>query len=514
MQRRKWTRDKLNAIEQLLAEGKGYKDIADEMGTTEVNIRQVIHTYKLKSKSHRGALVKSREKKKRDIAHRLMVLQGLEVKKPEDVKPFTDEELLRWIKGARGCNRFCSDLVKVKMQPFQREMTEIALESRRACFVIGRGAGKDYWASLYALWGAVIRPTRTLIVSAAQRQSDLLMGRIHDHILKSDQLFASVRTSNMEKLTLTNSSEIVSLPSTGHIRGYQDVDLIIANECAFIPNSREVVEGTLLPMLGTKRGSLVLMSTPLTCGNDDMLWMAYNNKLFSKLKYPASVSSYISKEFLEEQKRLLTFDRYRREYLADFVDVSNAFFDSRVIDRQTDDYLMTEIRDPAKRYYFGWDAARFRDASVLCVVSKDKDKMLRVEYIHAFRGKAFPEQEAMIKRLHAIFKPIGFVAEYAGLSMGSVDHLIRDGIRVTKFVPTAPEKMKAFDGLKLKLEQGALTLPMHDKLLTELRFFQFKVTPAGNVLLHHIPGQGDDYADALCFAVKAAAGPGVIIGLV
>ena len=31
--------------------------------------------------------------------------------------------------------------------------------------------------------------------------------------------------------------------------------------------------------------------------------------------------------------------------------------------------------------------------------------------------------------------------------------------------------------------------------------FQFKTTDAGTVTLHHIAGQGDDFADSLCYAV-------------
>src|SRR5438128_7935934 len=41
----------------------------------------------------------------------------------------------------------------------------------------------------------------------------------------------------------------------------------------------------------------------------------------------------------------------------------------------------------------------------------------------------------------------------------------------------------------------------HTKIAVELRMFQFKTTDAGTVTLHHIAGQGDDFADSLCYAV-------------
>src|SRR5438552_13338896 len=41
----------------------------------------------------------------------------------------------------------------------------------------------------------------------------------------------------------------------------------------------------------------------------------------------------------------------------------------------------------------------------------------------------------------------------------------------------------------------------YTKLAVELRMFQFKTTDSGTVTLHHIAGQGDDFADSLCYAV-------------
>ena len=41
----------------------------------------------------------------------------------------------------------------------------------------------------------------------------------------------------------------------------------------------------------------------------------------------------------------------------------------------------------------------------------------------------------------------------------------------------------------------------HPKLAVELTMFQFKTTDAETVTLHHIAGQGDDFADSLRYAV-------------
>src|SRR5207247_7082952 len=86
--------------------------------------------------------------------------------------------------------------------------------------------------------------------------------------------------------------------------------------------------------------------------------------------------------------------------------------------------------------------------------------------------------------------------------MGPCEELERAGLPVSRFIPTAASKLEAYGHLKNVIEKGLLSIPAsHTKLAVELRMFQFKTTDAGTVTLHHVAGQGDDFADSLCYAV-------------
>ena len=498
----------LETIRRMVSEGRPNRDIGAALRIKENAVKQIRFRYGIycQTRPESGNPGSLGQKYKDDLASRMAFLTGQSIEKPQVDAHFEDEELLRWSAGVEGFDRFCKEVLRVTMQPYQLGMTEAVLNNRLTVFLLGRGAGKDFWAGCFAVWTAIIRANhRMLIVSGAQRQSDLLMNRIQQHLVKHDKLYASVGRGTMETVKFTNNSEIYSLPSTSFVRGYQDVDLIIANEAAFISGSAAFVQSVLMPMLGTKGGKLCLMSTPMSSSSEDAIYWAFNSPLFKKLKHPSAINRFITTEFLEEQRVLMPSERYRQEYEAEFMDVSNCLFGSDLIDRCCQDYELAEVAEPGKIYYLGWDAARVRDASVVVVVSRDKADMLKVENVYAFERTPFPEQEAMIERIMRIYKPKKAMCEYAGLSMGSVDYLMQQhGNIIDKFIPTVNDKMKGYDMLKLRMEQGVLTLPRHQKLITELKFFQFTVSPSGNILLHHSGGQGDDYADALMFAVRAA----------
>src|SRR5207247_10657246 len=119
-----------------------------------------------------------------------------------------------------------------------------------------------------------------------------------------------------------------------------------------------------------------------------------------------------------------------------------------------------------------------------------------------FWNVPFQEQLGVIRWLARAFKPVRVVVEYSGLGMGPCEELERAGLPVSRFIPTAASKLEAYGHLKNVLEKGLLAIPAsHTKLAVELRMFQFKTTDAGTVTLHHVAGQGDDFADSLCYAV-------------
>jgi hypothetical protein len=540
---RVWTEEDKEVLRQLYCGGQSLEKIAKRFGTTEAAVSQ--KAYRMGLKRPRRA----ENPRRNDIASRLRVLLGEEVRPPAARRLFSDEELLRfagkdpiqeglpdfegrvapWILSQpsgsveedgdvrwrrvdawarlHGLDLFCQEVLGLELMDHQLAMAYCCLASKRALCLAGRQSGKDVAQASLALWEAVTTPNaRIVMVSAAQRQSDALMDKVLAFVARNEKLFDSVLRSSREALQLTNGSFVKALPATGLIRG-ETATRVLVNEARDILGEEEVYSA-VEPMLLTTGGFLAIFSTPL--GKGGRLWEAYNSPLYAKTQIPSRASRYASPEHLERQRLEMSTARYANEYEAQFLDVANAFFSSESIQRCARDYDLTTEPEPGRTYALGVDWARVRDASVMLVVGRDEDDILRVAHIKAFLNVPMPDQVAYVRWLHDRFRFARVVSEYAGLGIGPTDQLRRDlGRVVDAFKPTAEAKAKAYDHVKSRLERGTLTLPMHPKLLAELRTLEFRLTSSGKMTIHHPGGGSDDYADALmlaCWALRTRAG--------
>src|SRR2546425_276022 len=265
----------------------------------------------------------------RDIAQRLAILLGETPRPPAPRREIPDEDLIAfaggkppsdavalwdWVKPhilrsprpapdaaalarLHGFRAFARDVVGMEPQDYQAAVAYCMLSHRSAVFVLGRQIGKDWIAALFATWESVVRPNaRTLVVSEAQRQSDLLAERAMAFIARSAEVFDSVAVSTRERLRFRNGSEVYFLPSTGAIRGLTEVTRCIVNEARGVPD--EAYEA-VTPMLARLNGSLCLFSTPM--GRAGKLFEFYQNPAFAAMQLPSSVNVYLDRAFLEAE---------------------------------------------------------------------------------------------------------------------------------------------------------------------------------------------------------------------
>jgi hypothetical protein len=395
-----------------------------------------------------------------------------------------------------GFDAFCKEAAGIDLMDHQIAMALICLASKRALCLLGRQSGKSHALAAIALHEAVTQPNSSIImVSAAQRQSDALMQKILGFVAHEVKLFDSIISSTREELRFTNGSVIRALPASGLIRGYTATRVLL-DEARDVLNEEETYSA-IEPMLLVSNGFLSIATTPL--GRQGRVWDAWNSPLYLKIQVPSSVSKYASSEHLERQRLEMSAALYQCEYEAVFMDVADSFFSAESIQRCAYDYDMVEHPEKGKRYSLGCDWARTRDTSVLLITSQDKDGLVRVEWIKAFHNVPLPTQVAYVKHLHRTFNFVKIVSEYAGLGIGPTDELVKDlgSYRVESFKPTGERKALGYDALKRRMELGEIQFPMHQKLLTELRSLQFRMTEAGSLTIH---GPADDYSDALMLA--------------
>jgi hypothetical protein len=536
---RTWTEEDEEILRQLYLGKQSLERMAKRFETTKDAIKQKAYRMGLKRP-------RSKEGPKDDMATRLRVLLGEKVRPTIQRHFFSDEELLRFagkgldpqaeedLRGRveeylttplspvggvggleargstndsngsnpwarlQGLDLFCKEVIGLELMDHQIAMAYCCLASKRALCLAGRQSGKDYTQAALALWEAVVQPnSRIVMVSGAQRQSDALMEKILSFAARNEKLYDSILKSSLETCRLTNGSFIKALPATGLIRG-ETATRVLVNEARDILNDEETFSA-VEPMLLTTDGTMGIFSTPL--GKTGRLWEAFNNPLYLKTRIPSRVSKYATKKHLERQRLEMSAARYANEYEAEFLDVQSSFFSPESIQRSAREYDLTMQPESGLSYALGVDWARTRDTSVMLVVSKDQEDLLRVQFIKAFLNVPMPDQVAFVRHLHNVFHFRKIVSEYAGLGIGPTDQLLKDlGRTVESFKPTVERKALGYDNLKSRLELGTLTIPMHPKLLTELRTLEFRVTPSGNMTIHHPGGGSDDYADALMLA--------------
>ena len=509
---KKWTEKEISLLKEFLEAGKSVDFIASHFQTSPENIRMIMSRNGLKVKNNQsGAPSKLQRERKIDLATRIRMLLGEELLETEKVFCFSDEQIKKWLE-PEGFVIFAKEVLGIDLQQYQIGFIKSILNSKRVCWVAGRGTGKSFTIAIACLYLAITRSNqKILIISPAQRQSDLLYNQILEHIGKNNELFNSVKNSNRELCEFSNNSKIYPLPSTTFIRGFQNVSYIFLDESAYFENPDEAISA-IMPMLSIKNekgeyGNLVVVGSP--AGKTGILWNCFNDPLFVKIQIPSNENNYVSKEWIEEQKLSLPPAIFECEILAQFSESIDNFFSYELIKKCSKEYDYVDFPEPDKDYYLGIDIGRVRDSSVITILSRDKDKILKVEKRIELNNLEFRSQIEHIKRWNAIFRPKKICIEKAGLSLQMVEEL-KKTLPILEFEPTLKNKEEGFSFLLKTMQEGKVIISSKDQTLQyQLRTFKYEITEAGKMKLHHESETSrDDAVDSLMFAVWATKASG------
>jgi hypothetical protein len=447
-----------------------------------------------------------------DIASRIAKLLKNEISEEVGIRRLTDEELLAYTNGSEGLGLFLRDLCGVELQDYQVRIVECLMNPRPLVCVTGRQVGKDFTIACFSLWESITRAnSKTLVLSAAQRQSDLLNDRILAFVAGNDQLYASVEKSGREELRFKNNSAIYFLPATGLIRGYTEVSRVFFNEARDIPES---AYDAVTPMLSRRNGQLAVFSTPL--GRAGRLWELWNSPLYEKVQVPSSANKYLDKAFLEAERDRMGNASYRCEYEGEFIASQANYFEPESIQKAAVDYDMSLTREDGMRYAIGIDWGRKQDASVMLVLGgrtlvavpgKPPEQELRVQFIKSFEGVSFVDQVGYVDYLLKTFEPFKIIPETNGLGAGPCDTLKkRFGALIEPFTTTNSSKIDVYGALRSSFDRGEMTIPMEPlRLMRELQLLEYDTLPSGMVRIGHPNGEHDDHPDALALAAWAFA---------
>jgi len=195
--------------------------------------------------------------------------------------------------------------------PWQEKL----LRASRGASVIAltaRQVGKTTAAAWAMAHTALFVPNSLSVVACpAQRQSAEAVRRVRGVLLKSGVKLAS---DNVYALEIANGARVLALPgSDDSIRGLTVDGWIVADEAARLPD--ELI-AALRPMRARKpEARFVMLSTAWTIA--DPFWTVWSSDdaTWMRLKATADVYPIFDPRFLEEERRNLGEEKFKREYL-------------------------------------------------------------------------------------------------------------------------------------------------------------------------------------------------------
>jgi len=212
--------------------------------------------------------------------------------------------------------------------PFPYQERLLRDQSRRIVSCWGRQCGKTSTIAVKAIHFAYCNPDATvLIASPSLRQSIIMFDRILGFIHQGSILSGGVARKTRTVVQLLNGSQIIALPcSENLLRGFT-AHLIVCDEMAFMPE--EVITQVIFPMLSATGGAAIFLSTPW--GRDHFFYRAFMDPNYSVHHVRSTECPLIKPEFLEEQRRNMSEEAFRMEYLAEFAEAASCFFPQDLI---------------------------------------------------------------------------------------------------------------------------------------------------------------------------------------
>jgi hypothetical protein len=227
---------------------------------------------------------------------------------------------------------FATECLNIHPDPWQAKV--LRSELKWAILNCSRQSGKSLVAAIMALHRVLFYVfSLVLLVSPSQRQSSELFRKVTDFV-KLLPIKPRLVEDNKLSLQLENGSRIISLPGQeASIRGYSNVDFIVEDEAARVSDD---LYRAIRPMLAVSGGRLLLLSTPF--GKRGHFYEEWTNgKGWEKVIIPATECSRISQDFLEQERHALGEWWFQQEYMCEFVEAEDQFFNHDEIMEALDD---------------------------------------------------------------------------------------------------------------------------------------------------------------------------------
>ena len=278
-------------------------------------------------------------------------------------------------------------------------------------------------------------------------------------------------------------------PEGGRGDGLQGV---VLDECAHY--DEEIFTQIVRPAVMRSRGWICMLSTPRGMNWFFAHWQRVeNNPEWLRIHAKSEDNPYIPKEEIEAARLETPEEKFRQEYLAEFVDAGWGVFSG--LDKVIDDSI--EIPGHPReggQYVFGVDFAKVHDYTVIAVWDLDRKALVHFD---RFNRIAYDKQEERIEKLYRRWQPERIICDNSGVGIGVIDGLKRRDLPVQRFNFTQQSKEKMIEEMAYDIGNGLIWLPNHPLVLDEFRGYTKEKNPSGTLKYGAPQGAHDDIVHAV-----------------
>lgn len=391
----------------------------------------------------------------------------------------------------------------------QQQMHDLLDDSsvRRLVTLYGRRAGKTHGARFEAIYQSLqppddFGPPLVYIVSDTYAHSKKLFDAVAlEFSRKLQPLLKRVYVADL-KIKLTTGAEIhaKSADNPSSLAG-DGVSFAVLEEAGFIANYATEV---LLPALSERRGKALAVGTP-DHGNWYRDWFYLGQARadgYRSLQLPTSINPHFPRAELEWIQANTPERLWRKYYRAEFIDDEGALFKRDLLEQRC--VLLPSRPNPRATYYAGVDLARSVDFTVVCILERLEDGMVRQVALERWQGMSW---DLTLTRIVGILRhwDARAVVDATGVGDPVFEAMARITRDVEPFVFTSKSKPPLLESLALALEQGKLDLLRDEIQRAEFAALQAKQTSTG-VRYAAPDGMHDDTVMAAALAWRAAYG--------
>lgn len=384
-----------------------------------------------------------------------------------------------------------------------------------------RQVGKSYAFSLRRIVRGLARGRNQLFLSAGERQSRELMMKAAEHLrllkrgfdLAEREVFEGTRFTAME-ITVRDGIRIIGLPANPlTARGFTG-DVLLDEFAMHLPGQDSDIYAAAYGSVTRKRGELDICSTPY--GRLNMFYRLGTNPVFAHNTVTiedAKADGF--DEDIEELRQGLDEERWRQEYLCEFVDETSAFLTYDLIGKCEDPTLKRALDFHALRehkgdVYLGMDIGRERNPTVIWLFDRIGERLVHLGIIEMV-GEKFRPQYNLLSEILRCTCVKRCCIDRSGLGWQMAEDAVTDfgEHRVEPINFTLAMKEQLAGDLRVKMEDTLARIPVCDKIRNDLHSIQRSITAAGHTR-YQAPQRDDEHADrfwALALAVHAASAP-------